>query len=101
MTQAHPDDRLEWALAEVAKDQVTGAPGWYRARPVADETWASVNLKAATEVVVVQSREDLDHPHAWTVRVLFGDKAVELRAGPYEERLHAVWVAHALLTTVE
>ncbi|MFI5934764.1 hypothetical protein [Actinoplanes sp. NPDC051494] len=31
------------------------------------------------------------------MRALFGDKAVELRVGPYDTKEHAIWVAHAVL----
>ena len=42
--------------------------------------------------------EDDRHPNAWTVRALFGDKAVELRVGPYDNKAQAIRVAHAVLS---
>lgn len=91
-----PED-LQWAMAEASKEALL-APGWFRAWPTADERWAVVNLNAATQLIVNQSREDELHPHAWTVRALFGEKAVELHVGPYENRAEAILVAHAILS---
>jgi hypothetical protein len=105
MTQAPPDaaerpgpEDLQWAMAEAGKDALTIAPGWFRAWPTADEKWSVVNLRAATQLIVNRSREDERHPHSWTVRALFGDKAVELHVGPYESKAEAILVAHAILS---
>ena len=101
MTHAVPattlPDELKWALAEAGKECVPAAPGWFRAWPTADEKWSVVNVRGATQVIVNHSREDDRHPNSWTVRALFGDKAVELRVGPYESKEQAIWVAHAVL----
>ena len=102
MTHAQRDiavpEELEWALAEAGKEAVAGVPGWFRAWPAGDEKWSVVNIRGATQVIVNHSREDERHPNNWTVRALFGDKAVELRVGPYESRAQAMWVAHAVLS---
>jgi hypothetical protein len=94
---ARPEE-LQWALAEAGKEAVAVAPGWFRAWPTGDEKWSVVNVRGASQVIVNHSREDERHPHSWTVRALFGDKAVELRVGPYDTKAHAIWVAHAVLS---
>jgi hypothetical protein len=105
MTQAPPEstemprpEDLQWAMTEASKDAMAVAPGWFRAWPTADEKWSVVNVRAATQLIVNHSREDERHPHSWTVRALFGDKAVELHVGPYESRAEAILVAHAILS---
>jgi hypothetical protein len=100
MSHAQPEipEELRWALAEADKEVVAVAPGWFRAWPTGDERWSAVNVRAATQVIVNHSREDDRHPDAWTVRALFGTKAVELRVGPYDNRAQAIWVAHAILS---
>jgi hypothetical protein len=103
MTEAHPDrppapEELQWAMAEAQNEVVPVAAGWFRAWPTADEKWSVVNLRAATQLIVNHSREDGRHPDSWTVRALFGDKAVELRVGPYNERWQAILVAQALMS---
>ena len=102
MTHAVPEppvpEELEWALDEANKEVVAIAPGWFRAWPTADEKWSAVNVRNATQVIVNHSREDERHPNSWTVRALFGDKAVELRVGPYDNKAQAIWVAHAVLS---
>ncbi|AGL13803.1 hypothetical protein L083_0293 [Actinoplanes sp. N902-109] len=90
-------DELKWALAEAGKETVPAAPGWFRAWPTGDERWSVVNVRGASQVIVNHSREDERHPNSWTVRALFGDKAVELRLGPYDNKEQAIWVAHAVL----
>lgn len=95
--QPRPED-LQWAMAEASRDALSVAPGWFRAWPTGDERWAVVNIRGASQLIVNQSREDGRHPHAWTVRALFGDKSVELHVGPYEERAEAILVAHAILS---
>ncbi|GAA2612491.1 hypothetical protein [Paractinoplanes durhamensis] len=91
-------EQMQWALAEASKEALSVAPGWFRAWPTADEKWSAVNVRAATQVIVNHSREDDRHPHAWTVRALFGSHAVELHVGPYETKAHALLVAHAVLS---
>jgi hypothetical protein len=91
-------EELRWALAEASRDALTVAPGWFRAWPTADERWSVVNVRAATQLIVNRSREDERHPHSWTVRALFGEHAVELHVGPYENRAEAILVAHAILS---
>jgi hypothetical protein len=93
---ASPEE-TQWALAEAGKQALTSAPGWFRAWPTADEKWAVVNIRSATQLIVNHSREDDRHPNSWTVRALFGDHAVELHVGPYETKVDAVLVAHAVL----
>jgi hypothetical protein len=101
MTHAEPEppvpEELEWAVAEAHRELVPGAPGWFRSWPRGDEKWAAVNVRGASQVIVNHSREDDRHPNRWTVRALFGDKAVELRLGPYESQTRAIWVARAVL----
>ena len=101
VTHAHPDppiaDELRWALNEAGRESIAVAPGWFRAWPSGDEKWSAVNVRGASQVIVNHSREDDRHPDAWTVRVMFGDKAVELRVGPYDTKAQAIWVAHAVL----
>ncbi|GGQ59037.1 hypothetical protein [Couchioplanes azureus] len=102
MTHAQPElpvpEELEWALDEANKEVVAIAPGWFRAWPTGDEKWSAVNVRAATQVIVNHSREDDRHPDSWTVRALFGEHAVELRVGPYDNRTQAIWVANAILS---
>lgn len=102
MTHAQPDiaipEERQWALSEAAKEAVAVAPGWFRAWPKGDEKWSVVNVRVATQVIVNHSREDERHPNSWTVRALFADKVVELRVGPYDNKTHAIWVAHAILS---
>jgi hypothetical protein len=99
MTQSAPvPEEVQWALAEARKEALSVAPGWFRAWPTADEKWAAVNVRGATQVIVNHSREDDRHPNCWTVRALFGTKAVELKVGPYETRQRASLVAHAVLS---
>jgi hypothetical protein len=99
MTRAGPSaEQMEWALEEASKEAVAVAPGWFRAWPTADEKWSVVNIRAATQVIVNHSREDDRHPNSWTVRALFGPRAVELRVGPYDSKTHAMLVAHAVLS---
>jgi hypothetical protein len=88
VTHAHP---------EAGRESIAVAPGWFRAWPSGDEKWSAVNVRGASQVIVNHSREDDRHPDAWTVRVMFGDKAVELRVGPYDTKAQAIWVAHAVL----
>ncbi|GAA2567234.1 hypothetical protein GCM10010435_46110 [Winogradskya consettensis] len=90
-------EEAKWALAEAKKEAMAVAAGWFRAWPSGDERWSVVNIRAATQVIVNHSREDERHPDSWTVRALFGDKAVELRVGPYDNKEQAIWVAHAVL----
>ncbi|WP_306215104.1 hypothetical protein [Actinoplanes sp. RD1] len=90
-------EELKWALTEAGKEAVAVAPGWFRAWPTGDERWSVVNIRGASQVIVNHSREDERHPNSWTVRALFGDKAVELRLGPYDNKEQAIWVAHAVL----
>jgi hypothetical protein len=91
-------EELQWALSEASREAVAVAPGWFRAWPTGDEKWSVVNIRGASQVIVNHSREDGQHPHSWTVRALFGGKAVELRVGPYDNKAHAIWVAHAVLS---
>jgi len=91
-------EEYAWAMAEARKEAVAVAPGWFRAWPTGDERWSALNIRAATQVIVNHSREDDRHPNSWTVRALFGDKAVELRAGPYDSKAQAILVAHAVLS---
>ena len=102
MTHPQPDaavsEERQWALSEAGKEAIPAAPGWFRAWPTADEKWSAINVRSATQVIVNHSREDGRHPNAWTVRALFGDKAVELHVGPYDNQAHAIRVAHAVLT---
>jgi hypothetical protein len=91
-------EQLQWALAEANLETIAAAPGWFRAWPTADEKWSVVNVRAATQVIVNHSREDERHPNSWTVRALFGDKAVELRVGPYDSKAEAILVAHSILS---
>jgi hypothetical protein len=102
MTHAQPEPsvphELQWALAEADKEAVAVAPGWFRAWPTGDEKWSAVNVRAATQLIVNHSREDDRHPDSPAVRALFGDKAVELRVGPYDNKAQAIWVAHAVLS---
>jgi hypothetical protein len=90
-------EELEWALTEAQREAMAIAPGFFRAWPTSDEKWAVVNVRACTQIIVNHSREDGRHPNSWTVRALFGDKAVELRVGPYETKDQAIWVANAVL----
>lgn len=96
-TQAPAAEDTQWALAEAHKGALAVAPGWFRAWPTGDEKWSSVNVRAATQVIVNHSREDDRHPDSWTVRAVFGEHAVELRVGPYDSKSHAILVAHAVL----
>jgi hypothetical protein len=89
---------MQWALAEVGKEAITAAPGWFRAWPTGDEKWSAVNVRSATQVIVNHSREDGRHPNSWTVRALFGSHAVELRVGPYDTKAQATLVAQAVLS---
>jgi hypothetical protein len=102
MTHPQPDVAVsedpQWALSEARKEAIPAAPGWFRAWPHGEEKWSVVNIRGASQVIVNHSREDGRHPNAWTVRALFGDKAVELHVGPYDNQAHAIRVAHAVLT---
>ena len=102
MTHPRPDaavpEELQWALAEAGREAVAAAPGWFRAWPHGDTKWSVVNIRGASQVIVNHSREDGRHPNAWTVRALFGDKAVELRVGPYDNQAQAIRVALAVLS---
>jgi len=99
MARAGPTaEQMEWALAEACKEAIGVAPGWFRAWPTADEKWSVVNIRSATQVIVNHSREDDRHPDSWTVRALFGPRAVELRVGPYDSKTDAMLVAHAVLS---
>ena len=102
MTHPRPDvavpEDLQWALAEAGKEAVAAAPGWFRAWPHGEAKWSVVNIRGASQVIVNHSREDGRHPNAWTVRALFGDKAVELHVGPYDNQTQAIRVAQAVLS---
>ncbi|WP_433297315.1 hypothetical protein ACQP2F_40720 [Actinoplanes sp. CA-030573] len=98
MTRAAPTpEQMQWALSEASHEALAVAPGWFRAWPTADERWSAVNIRGATQVIVNHSREDDRHPNSWTVRALFGTHAVELHVGPYDNKVDAVLVAHAVL----
>jgi hypothetical protein len=97
-TQAPAAEETQWALAEAHKEALAVAPGWFRAWPKGGEKWSAVNVRAASQVIVNHSREDERHPDSWTVRALFGSHAVELRVGPYDNKAHAILVAHAVLS---
>ena len=99
MTRAAPSpEELDWALGGPRQEALAVAPGWFRAWPTADEKWSVVNVRSATQVIVNHSREDDRHPDSWTVRAVFGAKAVELKVGPYDSKRHAMLVAHAVLS---
>jgi hypothetical protein len=99
MTRAAPSpEELDWALGEARQEALAVAPGWFRAWPTADEKWSVVNVRSATQVIVNHSREDDRHPDSWTVRAVFGTRAVELKVGPYDSKRHAMLVAHAVLS---
>lgn len=99
MARAGPTaEQMDWALAEAGKEAIAVAPGWFRAWPTGDERWSVVNIRSATQVIVNHSREDDRHPDSWTVRALFGPRAVELRVGPYDSKTDAMLVAHAVLS---
>src|SRR4029453_17659233 len=91
-------DEFEWAMAEPRREALAVAPGWFRAWPTGDEKWSALNIRGASQVIVNHSREDDRHPNSWTVRALFGDKAVELRVGPYDSKAQAILVANAVLS---
>jgi hypothetical protein len=95
-THAPAPEDLQWALDEARRGVIPGAAGWFRAWPTGDEKWASVNIRSAAQVIVNHTLVDRD-PNQWTVRAVFGTKAVELHLGPYEDRMRAVLVAHAVL----
>jgi hypothetical protein len=102
MTHAEPEppipEELEWAVSEASRQLVPLAPGWFRAWPKGDEKWAAVNIRGCSQVIVNHSREDDRHPNRWTVRAMVGDRAVELRLGPYPSQAQAIWVAQAVLS---
>lgn len=98
MNRAAPTpEQMQWALSEASHEALAVAPGWFRAWPTADEKWSAVNIRGATQVIVNHSREDDRHPNSWTVRAVFGTHAVELHVGPYDNKVDAVLVAHAVL----
>ena len=96
-TRAPAAEEMQWAYAEASKEAVGVAPGWFRAWSKADEAWAVVNVRSATQVIVNHSREDGRHPNSWTVRAVFATHTVELRLGPYDSKARATLVAHAVL----
>ena len=99
MTNGAPSpEEMQWALAEASAEALAVAPGWFRAWPTASQKWSAINVRSSTQLIVNHSREDERHPNSWTVRALFGTHAVELHVGPYESRVQAVLVAHAILT---